>query len=630
MLGFTFLTVSPAWGRASSVNVKPYVGGLPKLYRVAPDLYVSNVAAWRKLPSSVHQLVLARLRLQIKRLASLSRHGKLHLPRPKLRLPGSKLRKAKGRHNATPTRRDVRASDVSGASDYFPPFTSYSLWQPDASDTPCVSVQSDQAISAQVVAPLPVGIVLPVITCASEAPIPIDWAKTETGASVAAEVVDGAVQHAQSGVNLVASWTVPGSVTVPVTATITYTGIPFTFGFALGSCDESEVVVAGFIGGVLSEDRQEWKPTTCLGSFSTQLPIPEVQAIQGFVSIAKDTYAIAQDVTNPMVDGCQQLDTVLNLGQFAQDLASVLPTLDLPMAPGLSAQCQSTTFVWHSSGPLPGGTEVDFVVEPAVEAAEVGGVAVDALMGAATICVQAGSTPCEDTTTSLTSSQSPAFPGEQVVYRATVAPTPGGGSLSFSDNGAPIPNCVAVPLNAATGEASCSTTYSPTETGTHAITATYSGFGAFAPSSSRAFSETVQQPCSNVPAITGVTPGMLAASPTQTITIAGSCLGVQKPFNGDSPFIQLAIKNAKGEDQWNAGNSGALPAGSCTVSSDGDWVTLNVPRWTETEIVISELTGSYGTSFFWNWTLEPGDEVELEIWNPQSSRGPSCYTATVG
>jgi hypothetical protein len=77
------------------------------------------------------------------------------------------------------------------------------------------------------------------------------------------------------------------------------------------------------------------------------------------------------------------------------------------------------------------------------------------------------------TTTTVTSSDNPAFVGQAVTYTATVspAPDPSGGTVDFADGGATISGCGSVALSG--GTATCTATYSAA--GTHDIIATYSG-----------------------------------------------------------------------------------------------------------------------------------------------------------
>jgi hypothetical protein len=77
------------------------------------------------------------------------------------------------------------------------------------------------------------------------------------------------------------------------------------------------------------------------------------------------------------------------------------------------------------------------------------------------------------TTTTVESSENPAFVGQAVTYTATVSPVPdpSGGTIDFADGGTTISGCGAVALS--DGTAACTTTYATAST--QEITATYSG-----------------------------------------------------------------------------------------------------------------------------------------------------------
>jgi hypothetical protein len=93
------------------------------------------------------------------------------------------------------------------------------------------------------------------------------------------------------------------------------------------------------------------------------------------------------------------------------------------------------------------------------------------------------------TSTSLLSSTNPVAVTQLVSYIATVAPTPTGGTMTFTDNGAPIPSCTSAPLTGAT--AACVMTYQSAVS--HNIEAAFSGFGIFAASASPTLTEVVTQ-----------------------------------------------------------------------------------------------------------------------------------------
>ena len=74
-------------------------------------------------------------------------------------------------------------------------------------------------------------------------------------------------------------------------------------------------------------------------------------------------------------------------------------------------------------------------------------------------------------------SASPIPAGSSATYTASVAPPPDAGTVTFDDNGAPVNNCTAVPVDPTTGAATCAT--GPLEAGTYPITASYSGDPAY-------------------------------------------------------------------------------------------------------------------------------------------------------
>jgi hypothetical protein len=95
--------------------------------------------------------------------------------------------------------------------------------------------------------------------------------------------------------------------------------------------------------------------------------------------------------------------------------------------------------------------------------------------------------PLPATTTTVASSANPSVQGQTVTYRATVSPA-GGGSVAFDDRGTPITGCKAQSLNSS-GKATCQVTYATT--GSHAITAVYSGDAAAAGSTSAVLNQSV-------------------------------------------------------------------------------------------------------------------------------------------
>jgi hypothetical protein len=94
--------------------------------------------------------------------------------------------------------------------------------------------------------------------------------------------------------------------------------------------------------------------------------------------------------------------------------------------------------------------------------------------------VVTGTASATTTLTSVASSSNPSTVGGGVTYTATVAPTPNGGTVAFTDNSTTLSGCGAVAVNTTTGKATCTTSYSVV--GSHTIVATYSGDTNFASS----------------------------------------------------------------------------------------------------------------------------------------------------
>jgi hypothetical protein len=111
------------------------------------------------------------------------------------------------------------------------------------------------------------------------------------------------------------------------------------------------------------------------------------------------------------------------------------------------------------------------------------------------------------------------------------------------------------------------------------------------------------------PVITAVSPILPQAN--QTITITGTGFGSMKPYDGDSPYIEIGDLTRN----WYAGHS-------------GNWVTLNVQSWTDTQIVVGGFTGQYGMAGT-TWTLQAGDHAQLRVWSPESGAGPGTFERTV-
>src|SRR5581483_3319299 len=97
------------------------------------------------------------------------------------------------------------------------------------------------------------------------------------------------------------------------------------------------------------------------------------------------------------------------------------------------------------------------------------------------------------------------------------------------------------------------------------------------------------------------------------ITISGSGFGSMQPFNGDSAYIRIRDKTGA----WDAGH---------VSSSEVDSVWLDVTEWSDSKIVVTGFTNDYGE---YNWVLNKGDRIEVDVWNPQDGYGPATKNAKV-
>jgi hypothetical protein len=120
-------------------------------------------------------------------------------------------------------------------------------------------------------------------------------------------------------------------------------------------------------------------------------------------------------------------------------------------------------------------------------------------------------------------------------------------------------------------------------------------------------------PSACAPKISAV--GPFQAAGTQRVVIAGSCFGTGNVTSGtDSPYFRISDLTAG----WN---------GCWTGDPNGDQVTCRITSWTSQSITFSGFTGAYGQN---GWAIAPGDRVEIQVWNPQSGKGPATYTVVAG
>ena len=134
-----------------------------------------------------------------------------------------------------------------------------------------------------------------------------------------------------------------------------------------------------------------------------------------------------------------------------------------------------------------------------------------------------GQTVNNVTTTSLASSANPSIAGNAVTYTATVAPTPDGGTVAFTDGGTTIAGCGAMAVTG--GVATCATTY--TLAASHNIVAVYSGDTLFTTSTSTTLAQVVVQLATTTTVSSSTNPSIDGQSVSFLATVT--------PSNGSTP-----------------------------------------------------------------------------------------------
>ena len=110
------------------------------------------------------------------------------------------------------------------------------------------------------------------------------------------------------------------------------------------------------------------------------------------------------------------------------------------------------------------------------------------------------------------------------------------------------------------------------------------------------------------------TVGAFEAAGTQTVYITGSCFGTGNTSSAaDTAYFEIT-DHTKG---WSG----------CWTNGPGDLVTCNIFSWTNSEISFSGFAGYYGQG---GWVVSNGDDIEVQVWNAQSGKGPATCQVVVG
>lgn len=92
------------------------------------------------------------------------------------------------------------------------------------------------------------------------------------------------------------------------------------------------------------------------------------------------------------------------------------------------------------------------------------------------------------------------------------------------------------------------------------------------------------------------------------VAITGSCFGTGNgSAAADTAYFRITDLTAG----WN---------GCWTGDPGTDSVTCNISSWISTSIVFNGFDGAYGEG---SWVAQAGDQLEFQVWNPQSGKGPA-------
>jgi hypothetical protein len=173
------------------------------------------------------------------------------------------------------------------------------------------------------------------------------------------------------------------------------------------------------------------------------------------------------------------------------------------------------------------------------------------------------------TTTTVASSANPSAPGQAVTYTATVSPAPDGGAVAFSDGGTPI--CGAQQVNPGTGTATCQRGYKTT--GTHSITAAYSGDTAYR-ASTGSLTQTVSQVATTTTVTSSANPSKIGQAVAYTATVSPVPDGGAVAFSDGSTQICGAqqVDPGTGKVTCQVGGYKTTGTHSITAVYSGDFV----------------------------------------------------------
>jgi Protein kinase domain len=104
--------------------------------------------------------------------------------------------------------------------------------------------------------------------------------------------------------------------------------------------------------------------------------------------------------------------------------------------------------------------------------------------------------------------------------------------------------------------------------------------------------------------------GPLGSAAAQTVEITGGCFGTGNTTPGaDTAYFRISDLTTG----WNA---------CWTGDPNTDFITCALSSWTNQQITFAGFTGEYGQN---GYVITGGDRIRIEVWNPQSGKGPAIY-----
>jgi len=317
------------------------------------------------------------------------------------------------------------------------------------------------------------------------------------------------------------------------TANVDLVGTPFAI--------VNNFVLAGEVGGVTLSSNNQVASVTGVGNCGGDAPLGDVGGGPGYPNIldltyigpavdgsASSTATVTVDVTQPPAVTTQPASTTVTAG------ATAAFTAGASGSPAPTVQWQESADGGATFAPIPGATSDSFSV---TASGPMTGSEYEAVFtnSAGTVTTKPAilTVTHAPTTVTLASSANPGVVDQTVTFTATVSSSvtdlgPAAGTVTFDDGTGDI--CSAVPLSG--GTATCQVAFA--STGSHSITATYSGDANFAASDNAAdpLDQTVNQ---------AATSSTLASSTSgrsvygQAVTFTDT-VSVQSPGTGATAF----------------------------------------------------------------------------------------------